>query len=91
MAEKKPSTTPENKPATEEYDPWKTMVEVYLPREYKGQEDKVVGVNDYRCIIKRGVKVVVPLPVAAQLEHHEKMKDLMYEFDETHYRETNGR
>ena len=51
----------------------KTTVKVRLPKVKADQEDVFVSVNNYTCIIKRGVEVEVPTFVAEVLQHREEM------------------
>lgn len=51
----------------------KTTVKVRLPKIKADQEDVFVSVNDYTCIVKRGVEVEVPAFVAEVLQHREEM------------------
>ena len=51
----------------------KKMVKVRLPKVRADQEDVFVSVNDYTCIVKRGVEVEVPACVAEVLQHQDEM------------------
>ena len=51
----------------------KTTVKIRLPKLKADQEDVFVSVNDYTCIVKRGVEVEVPAFVAEVLQHREEM------------------
>lgn len=51
----------------------KKMVKVRLPKVRADQEDVFVSVNDYTCIVKRGVEVEVPAYVAEVLQHQDEM------------------
>ena len=51
----------------------KNTVKVRLPKVKADQEDVFVSVNNYTCIIKRGVEVEVPAFVAEVLQHREEM------------------
>ena len=51
----------------------KMTVKVRLPKIKADQEDVFVSVNDYTCIVKRGVEVEVPAFVAEVLQHREEM------------------
>lgn len=57
------------------------MVKVRIPRTKKDEEDVFVSVNNYTCIIKRGVEVEVPDFVAEVLQHQEEMLEqiMLYE------------
>ena len=58
------------------------MVKVRIPRTKKDEEDVFVSVNNYTCIIKRGVEVEVPDFVAEVLRHQEEMLEEIMLFDE---------
>ena len=48
----------------EQYDPWKDMREIYLPRAPRGDEPTMfAGVNGRTYLLPYGKKSVVPLPV----------------------------
>lgn len=49
------------------------MVKIRLPKTRKDEEDVFVSVNDYTCLIKRGIEVEVPDFVAEVLQHREQM------------------
>lgn len=57
------------------------MVKIRIPRTKADQEDVFVSVNNYTCIIKRGVEVEVPDYVAEVLRHQEEMLEqiMLYE------------
>ena len=57
------------------------MVKIRIPRTKKDQEDVFVSVNNYTCIIKRGVEVEVPYFVAEVLKHQEEMLEKIMEFE----------
>ena len=59
----------------------KTTVKVRLPKVKADQEDGFVSVNDYTCIVKRGVEVEVPVFVAEVLRHREEMLEKIMEFE----------
>ena len=59
----------------------KTTVKVRLPKVKADQEDVFVSVNDYTCIVKRGVEVEVPVFVAEVLRHREEMLEKIMEFE----------
>ena len=59
----------------------KMTVKVRLPKIKADQEDVFVSVNDYTCIVKRGVEVEVPLFVAEVLRHQEEMLEHIMEFE----------
>lgn len=59
----------------------KTTVKVRLPKLKADQEDVFVSVNDYTCIVKRGVEVEVPVFVAEVLRHREEMLEQIMEFE----------
>lgn len=56
-------------------------VKIRLPKTKADQEDVFVSVNDYTCIIKRGVEVEVPACVAAVLRHQEEMLEKIMEYE----------
>lgn len=57
-------------------------VRIRIPRTRKDQEDVFVSVNDYTCIVKRGVEVEVPDFVAEVLQHQEEMLENIMLFEE---------
>ena len=57
------------------------MVTVKLPKLKADQEDVFVSVNNYTCIIKRGVEVSVPASVAEVLEHRGQMLEEIMELE----------
>ena len=57
-------------------------VKIRIPRTKKDQEDVFVSVNNYTCVIKRGVEVEVPDYVAEVLQHQEEMLETIMLFDE---------
>ena len=59
----------------------KNTVKIRLPKTRADQEDVFVSVNDYTCIIKRGVEVEVPAFVAEVLRHREEMLEQIMEFE----------
>ena len=60
----------------------KNTVKIRLPKMRADQEDVFVSVNDYTCIIKRGVEVEVPVFVAEVLRDREEMLEKIMEFEE---------
>lgn len=60
----------------------KKMVKVKIPRTSPKQEDVFVSVNNYTCIVKRGVEVEVPDFVAEVLKHQEEMAETIMLFEE---------
>lgn len=58
------------------------MVKIRMPRTKKDEEDVFVSVNNYTCIIKRGVEVEVPDYVAEVLRHQEEMLEQIMLFDD---------
>ena len=58
------------------------MIKVRIPRTKKDEEDVFVSVNNYTCIIKRGVEVEVPDYVAEVLKHQEEMLEQIMLFDD---------
>lgn len=59
----------------------KKTVKVRLPKVKADQEDVFVSVNDYTCIVKRGVEVEVPVFVAEVLRHREEMLERIMELE----------
>ena len=59
-------------------------VTVRIPRISPKQEDVFVSVNNYTCIVKRGVDVEVPDFVAEVLRHQEEMMETIALFEEAH-------
>ena len=60
----------------------KNTVKVRLPKMKADQEDVFVSVNDYTCIVKRGVEVEVPDFVAEVLRHQEEMLEEIMLFED---------
>ena len=60
------------------------MVKIRIPRTKADQEDVFVSVNNYTCIIKRGVEVEVPDFVAEVIRHQEEMLENIMLFEEAH-------
>ena len=58
------------------------MVKIRIPRTKSDQEDVFVSVNNYTCIIKRGVEVEVPYFVAEVLRHKEEQLERIMLFEE---------
>ena len=56
-------------------------VKIKLPKIKGEAEDVFVSVNNYTCIIKRGVEVEVPVFVAEVLRHQEEMLEQIMEFE----------
>ncbi len=59
-------------------------VRIRIPRLSPKQEDVFVSVNDYTCIVKRGVEVEVPEFVAEVLRHQEEMLETIALFEDQH-------
>lgn len=59
-------------------------VRIRIPRLSPKQEDVFVSVNDYTCIVKRGVEVEVPEFVAEVLRHQEEMLETIALFEDRH-------
>lgn len=57
-------------------------VRIRIPRMHPKQEDVFASVNDYTCIIKRGVEVEVPEFIAEVLRHQEEMMETIALFEE---------
>ena len=64
--------------------PKQKMVKIRIPRTKKDEEDVFVSVNNYTCIIKRGVEVEVPDFVAEVLQHQEEMLESIMLFEDAH-------
>lgn len=62
------------------------MVKIRIPRTKADQEDVFVSVNNYTCLIKRGVEVEVPDYVAEVLRHQEEMLEATMLFEDAHKR-----
>lgn len=56
-------------------------VTVRIPRTSPKQEDVFVSVNQYTCLVKRGVDVEVPDFVAEVLRHQEAMMETIALFE----------
>ena len=56
-------------------------VTVRIPRVNPRQEDVFVSVNNYTCIVRRGVDVEVPDFVAEVLRHQEEMMETIALFE----------
>lgn len=68
----------ENKKNTNEV----KKIKIKLPK-VRGQSDDVfVSVNNYTCIIKRGVEVEVPAYIKEVLDHQEEMLETIVAFEE---------
>lgn len=59
------------------------LVKLRIPRTKAEEEDVFVSVNNYTCIIKRGVEVEVPDFVAEVLRHQEEMLETIMLFQES--------
>ena len=59
-------------------------VTIRIPRVNPKQEDVFVSVNNYTCLVKRGVEVEVPDFVAEVLQHQEQMLEIIQQFEEAH-------
>ena len=70
-----PKETPEPKAGPK-------MVKIRIPRMNPKQEDVFVSVNNYTCLVKRGVEVEVPDFVAEVLKHQEEMMETIALFEE---------
>ena len=62
--------------------PEQKMVKIRIPRTKADEEDVFVSVNNYTCVIKRGVEVEVPDFVAEVLQHHQEMLEQIMLFEE---------
>lgn len=80
MAKKNEAVEAEKNEAAVEAGP--KMVKVRIPRTKADQEDVFVSVNNYTCIIKRGVEVEVPEYVAEVLRHQEEMLEEIMLFED---------
>lgn len=59
------------------------LVTIKIPRNSKDNSDVFVSVNEKTWLIKRGVAVEVPLCVAEQIQHQERMEEEIYQFEES--------
>ena len=57
-------------------------VTIRLPRTRADQEDVFVSVNNYTCMIQRGVEVEVSEAVAEVLRHQEEMLETIMRFEQ---------
>ena len=57
-------------------------VTIRIPRNRADQEDVFVSVNNYTCMIQRGVEVEVPAAVAEVLRHQEEMLETIMRFEQ---------
>ena len=64
------------------------MVKVRIPRTKADQEDVFVSVNNYTCVVKRGVEVEVPDFVAEVLRHQEEMLEQIMLFEDAAQRKS---
>ncbi len=60
----------------------KKKVTIRLPKIKGEAEDVFVSVNNYNCVIKRGVEVEVPVFVKEVLDHQEEMLETILAFEE---------
>ena len=74
-------TAPKNETAPKQETAPK-MIKIRILRTKADQEDVFVSVNNYTCIIKRGVEVEVPDFVAEVLQHQEEMLEQIMLFEE---------
>lgn len=60
----------------QQYDPWKDMRTVYVPKRSRGEQDTLeVGVNDKTYFVPKDKEVELPFPVyAVILEMKERQK-----------------
>ena len=70
------------------YDEWEPKatgksVKIRIPRTKADQEDVFCSVNNYTCIIKRGVEVEVPDYIAEVLRHQEEMLEEIMLFEDS--------
>ena len=82
MSENKNTATEGEKTATEAKQNRHEMVKIKLPKTRELCSDVFVSVNNYTCLIKRGVEVEVPYFVKEVLDHSEEMKDKRLAFEE---------
>jgi len=57
-------------------------VTIRIPRTRADQEDVFVSVNNYTCMIQRGVEVEVSEAVAEVLRHREEMLETIMRFEQ---------
>ena len=60
----------------------KKKVTIRLPKIKGEAEDVFVSVNNYNCVIKRGLEVEVPVFVKEVLDHQEEMLETILAFEE---------
>lgn len=72
--------TPETTAKTEDI----KKVKIILPRIKGETADVFVSVNNYTCVIKRGVEVEIPEFVKEVLDHQEEMLDTIAKFEDKH-------
>lgn len=58
------------------------MVKIVLPKTRELRDDVFVSVNNYTCVIQRGVEVEVPYFVKEVLDHSEEMEAKRLAFEE---------
>lgn len=68
---------------TEKAEKAEKTVKVKIPRIHPKQEDVFVSVNNYTCLVKRGMEVEVPAFVAEVLKHQEEMMETIMAFEES--------
>ena len=57
-------------------------ITIRIPRTRADQEDVFVSVNNYTCMIQRGVEVEVSAAVAEVLRHQEEMLETIMRFEQ---------
>ena len=61
--------------AAENYDPWKDMRSVYVPKRTRTEQDTLeVGVNDRTFFVPKDTNVDVPLPVYEVVQERLRME-----------------
>lgn len=58
------------------------MVKIRIPKTREEKSPVFVSVNDYTCLIQRGVEVEVPEAVAEVLRHQEEMLETIMSFEQ---------
>ncbi len=57
-------------------------VVIRLPKSRGETDDVIVSVNNYNCVIQRGVEVEVPVFVKEVLDHQEEMLETILAFEQ---------
>lgn len=66
---------------TAEYDPWKIMKQVYVPKRSRTEQATLeVGVNDRTFFVPKDQMVEVPLPVALVVEEKQRAERALEDY-----------